>query len=205
MAEEKNQVTLEDYYLEISPKKRGKILESLMELDDGRDNQIRKELYNLRYSSQNLRRDGELADGYIALWMNIKLTVDNSTGFFGNRGMKKELTKTLAKLGITKYMQMGNLEKKILYDEFYHMAVLYIQSSLTDKNYTTAFMGMISMKDDQIRSKLAGDVYKVAYLMPRRVSMEEEFSIFTKAATEAFCDILPDYREQLEELIKELK
>ncbi len=205
MAEEKNQVTLEDYYLEISPKKRGKILESLMELDDGRDNQIRKELYNLRYSSKNLRRDGELADGYIALWMNIKLTVDNSTGFFGNRGMKKELTKTLAKLGITKYMQMGNLEKKILYDEFYHMAVLYIQSSLTDKNYTTAFMGMISMKDDQIRSKLAGDVYKVAYLMPRRVSMEEEFSIFTKAATEAFCDILPDYREQLEELIKELK
>ncbi len=204
MAEEKKQVTLEDYYREISPRKRGRILESLMESDGSRENQIRRELYELRYSSKNLRNDGDYADGYIALWMNMKLTVDNSTGFFGSRSLKRELTKTLAKLGVTKYMQMGETERKLLYDEFYHMAMLYMHTSLTDKNYTTAFMGMISMKDGEVKSKLTKDVYKVAYLMPKRVKMEEDFSVFTKAATDAFCDILPEYREQLEGLIKQL-
>ena len=49
MTEEKKVFTVNDYYKEQSPKKRKKILESLLDQNDGEENQMRRELFGLRY------------------------------------------------------------------------------------------------------------------------------------------------------------
>ena len=85
------------------------------------------------------------------------------------------------------------------------MVKLYITSSMSDRNYSSACMGMIALKEEQIQGKLIQDVYQVAFVMPRQVSMENEFSLLTQAACDALGDILPDSREILQEKIKQLK
>ena len=205
MTEEKKVFTVNDYYKEQSPKKRKKILESLLDQNDGEENQMRRDLFGLRYGGKNQRKDGDLADSYIGLWMNMKMLVNSSSGFFGNRSAKKELTRAINKLGIKKYTELGETARELLYREFYHMAALYITSSMSDRNYSSAFMGMISLKEEQLQGKLIQDVYQVAFVMPRQVKMENEFSLLTQAACDALGDILPDSREILQEKIKQLK
>lgn len=205
MTEEKKIFTVNDYYKEQNPKKRKKILESLLDQNDGEENRMRRELFGLRYGGKNQRKDGDLADSYIGLWMNMKMLVNSSSGFFGNRSARKELTKAINKLGIRKYMELGGMAKDLLYLEFHHMVTLYITTSMSDRNYSSAFMGMISLKEDQLQGKLIQDVYQVAFVMPRQVNMENEFSVLTQAACDALVDILPDSREILQEKIKQLK
>ena len=91
MTEEKKVFTVNDYYKEQNPKKRKKILEVLLDQNDSEENQMRRELFGLRYGGKNQRKDGDLADSYIGLWMNMKMLVNSSSGFFGNRSARKEL------------------------------------------------------------------------------------------------------------------
>lgn len=201
MAEEKDVTVLEAYYRERSPRKRGELLQQLIAKDWGRENQIRKELYNLRYSRKSKNKDGELADGYIGLWMEIRLAANSIHGFFGSRNVRKMLSKQLKHLGILEFMEKGDLEKNLLYDEFYHMAALYIDSSRKDRSYTTTIMGLMPLKEEAIYDKLAEDVFNVAYLVPRSAGMENELSLFSRAIVDAMNDILPESREYLEQMV----
>lgn len=193
------------YYREFVPQKREKILEQLLAENDSEENQIRKELFEKRYGEKSQRRDQDRADGFVKLWMNMKFSAENVTGWFGVRGMKKEITKQMSVLGIPQFMSRGELVQEMLYREYYHLTALYIDISMKDKNYTSAFMGMMPIKEENVYRKIAADVFKVAYDVPRRVDMEDELEMLSKAATEAFRNILPDSWEYLEELIDRSK
>lgn len=201
MADQINQELLKKYYNEYDPVKRGKILDELIAENPDSSNQRRKEIYDMRYDIKNLKKNGVVGDGYVNLWMTMKYSAENNTGWFGCKGARKEITKLLEKMGIPGFLET---DEKMMYDEFYHLSALYITSSRTDRNYTTSLMGMVPMKDDVILSKIAGDIYMVGYVMPSRIKMESEFAVFGRAARDAYYDILPDNREYLEELLEKM-
>lgn len=201
MADQINQELLRKYYNEYDPVKRGKILDELIAENPDSSNQRRKEIYDMRYDIKNLKKNGVVGDGYVNLWMTMKYSAENNTGWFGCKGARKEITKLLEKMGIPGFLET---DEKMMYDEFYHLSALYITSSRTDRNYTTSLMGMVPMKDDVILSKIAGDIYMVGYVMPSRIKMEGEFAVFGRAARDAYYDILPDNREYLEELLEKM-
>lgn len=196
---------VEKYYREYVPEKRRKLLEQMLEDDNSEANQIRRELFEKRYGERFLRNGRDAADGFVKLWMNMKFSAENVTGWFGVRGMKKEIVKQLDELGISQFMTRGEEVRELLYREYYHLTALYINISMKDKNYTSAFMGMMPIKEENVCRKIAADVWKVAYDVPRRVAMKAEFEMLAQAATEAFGNILPDSREYLEELIDRSK
>lgn len=201
MSDQTSQELLKKYYSEYEPVKRGKILDELVAEDPDRSNLRRKEIYDLRYDIANLKKNGVVGDGYVNLWMTMKYSAENNTGWFGCKGARKEITKLLDKMGIPGFIQS---DEKMMYDEFYHLSALYITSSRTDRNYTTALMGMMPMKDEAILRKIAGDIYMVGYVMPSRIKMEDEFAVFSRAVRDAYYDILPDNREYLEELLEKM-
>lgn len=202
MTQEMNTVTAEDYYKEQDPLKRGEILRILEEREPGEENRLRRAIYDRRYACKSQRNDGELADGYIGLWMSMRLLADKSRGFLGKKSLRKELVKQMDRLGIPAFMDQGELARELLFDEFYHMAALYIHISLTDRSYGSTFLGMMPLKEEQLHAKLSDEVSRIAYEIPANLGMEEEFSIFTRAVADAFTDALPgfqrDFRERAE-------
>lgn len=191
---------LEEYYREMRPSKRELLLEQMSSGEDDAENRLRREIYEMRYD-RSRKAGNEPVDRFMALWMLMKVSANNLGGLFGKRGVRKTLTRELGKLGIPKFLEGGEMQRELLCREFYHLASAYIQSSRTDRSYGSAFLGMVSIKDDQVCAKLAEDVYKVGYQVPRAVEMEEQFALLAKAAREAFIDLLPDYRRYLDDMI----
>jgi hypothetical protein len=200
MAEEKTIVTIEDYYKEQDPDRRCQVLDDLLNQDPSPENQKRKEIFDLRYKKTKIN-GGRLADGYIGLWMTMKLHADR-TGIFGYRSAAKEIKKMLSKMGIDQLMAQGEDVQELLYQEFYHMASIFIQSGMDDRHYGTALFGLVNLSDNQVKDKLLKDVYNIAYMLPEKMKMTKELALFTKATKCAFDQILPDCRQDLDKMVK---
>ena len=61
----------------------------------------------------------------------------------------------------------------------------------TDKSYNTILCGLVTMKKDDVKSKLQRDIYGTAVKVPRELDMEQELALLTRAARKVYEDYFP--------------
>ena len=77
---------LRDYYTESSPARRRQILDAAMETQsDPEADEIRLQIWNLRYAKARENGKSGRADGYLKLWMDLRYLAENPPG----RSVKK--------------------------------------------------------------------------------------------------------------------
>ena len=89
-----------------------------------------------------------------------------------------------------------------LYQELCNMTRLYLKLCKDDKTYSSIILGLGRMKDASLVQKMARDVFTLAYEIPRQTGLEEDFRLFTKAATDTFFEVYPDDKGLLEAMIE---
>lgn len=195
---------LKNYYQETEPLKRKKYLEESIEAgEEPEENQIRLKLWALRYQEKSKVKDMSRADGYLKLWMNVKFAAgSNLTGWFSGKRIRRELHKQLEQLGFYELKEQSKTAQKLLYEECYVAANLYLKLCKGDKNYNSALLGLMSISEDSFQAKIAKDVYVISKKVPKALKMEQEFSVVSAAVKEVFLSEYPqaaDYLRQLEE------
>ena len=114
--------TIAQYYREQDPMKRLELLNQSIEAgEEPEANEIRKELWECRYSDSQVGGKDMKADGYLALWMAMEFNRGAGNKLFGPKGAKKEITKQLEKLKFQEFRKKGQLEEELLYRECCHM------------------------------------------------------------------------------------
>lgn len=194
----------DDYYQETDPARRRQILMKALEREDTAADRIRERLWDLRYKEMPRSKEGQWTDEYIRLWMALRFAAQYANSFFGGRGAKKEVRKILDGLKIASFLQEGQEARELLYREFYHGACVYLKTCSTDRNYSSAFMGMVPMKEASVQAKIARDIYESLYVGVRAVQAEEELALFRQAAKAAFDDYMPAQRGYLQKMIDNL-
>ncbi len=183
------------YYKEPDPVKRKRILQEAISTGEGdaRENEIRKEIWKLRYQGKSQAKKDTPADGFLALWMALEFNRNTSRGFFGAdiRRACKEIRGHLERLKFKEYQEKGGIESEIFYKEVCHMVRIYIELCATDHSYNATIFGMFRMGAEQSKNKLQADIRDVAFRLPKTLGLEEELAIVTKAAAEVFEEAFP--------------
>lgn len=178
------------YYRETDPMKRKELLDQAMESEDDREaNEIRQELWKIRYSTDN--GEGTPADGYLRLWMALEFNRNASRKFFGVRSAQKDIRKELELLKFQELCSRSPLHKELVYRECENLISLYMELCAKDKNYNSVILGLMTMKEESSLAKMKKDIYETAICVPRDVNMEEELSLITRAARKIYEDRFP--------------
>ena len=180
--------TIAAYYREYDPMERLKLLEqSIQAGEEPEKNEIRKELWEIRYS--DIPKNGEQrADGFFILWMAMEYNKNPGKRLFGVKSARKELGRHLEKLQFAGLCAKGSLYQELLYRECCHLVRSYMDISMHDRNYNSTLFGIMTMSKDRSHEKLANDIYETAIALPREVNMEEELAFIIKAAREVYTE-----------------
>ena len=176
--------TIAEYYRETDPMKRKALLDqALASGEDSEANEIRKELWEARYSKTG---DGNVADGFLRFWMTMEFNRTSGHKVFGVKGAVKDIRKELDSVKFQQIRAKSPLHEELLYRECAHLVKFYMDLCETDKSYNTMLCGLIPIKKEDVKSKLQRDIYETAVCLPRDLAMEEELSLLTKAAREMY-------------------
>ena len=96
--------------------------------------------------------------------------------------------------------QASSLEQELVYRELVHAVRLYL-STCTEGSYNTRFLGMVRLKPEQLVDKIVNEICGVAYELPERLGMEEQFAPLRRAAYEAFSAAYPEQVGKLDSAI----
>ena len=191
------QIKLRGYYEETNPAKRRKLL--LRALEDGEDregNQLRREIWERRYSSSlDLERRRERADGFLRLWIDLKTLAENPPGRFWVRREQKNLQAKLNKLGFYEFYERSDLARELLYQECLNVARVYVHLCFSDRNYSSAVLGMMQMKKGRVQNKIVNDLNGICRDLPGIIQIPEPLNLLLRAAK--------DTREELSERLEE--
>ena len=104
------------YYKEHDPMKRKELLEqSIAAGECPEENQIRKELWEIRYAEPSKVDKENRADGFLSLWMVMEFNKEAGKKLFGFKGAQKEINKHLRRLQFDQLRSKGELYEEILY------------------------------------------------------------------------------------------
>ena len=192
--ENKNWVT--KYYRELDRDKRKEILDQVI-AEEGMspEKEVRKKLLEERYEQG--KRNVQI-DRFIRGWMTLAYTQNISGGRFGRKKLMKDRESILKDWNFRLAGEYGEEGEKALYQELHNMTELYLTLCLDDKAYSSMILGIGRMSKSSLTSKIARDVYNMAYVIPRELGMEEELKLFTRAATDVYYEMFPKDRELLE-------
>lgn len=173
------------YYRECDPLKRKALLEQALASEEDQEiNKLRQELWEIRYGTEG--EQGGPGDGFLRLWMTMEFNRNVGHKLFGIKSAQKEIRKELKQLKFEEFQNRSQLHRDLLYRECEHLVSLYIQLCAKDKNYNSVILGLMTMKEESAVAKLKRDIYETAVCVPRDVHMEEELSILTSAARNAY-------------------
>ena len=106
------------YYKEADPMKRKKYLEeSIQNQEDPERNEIRRQLWELRYSEKGFSGGPERVDGFLGLWMTLEFNRNAGGKLFGKGSAQKDIRKHLKKLQFERFLKGSELEREALYRE----------------------------------------------------------------------------------------
>ena len=179
--------TITQYYRESDPARRLALLNMSIEAGEEPElNQIRRELWDIRYQDPSELGGDTRADGLIALWMLMEFNKDSGKRFMGVRGGRKEIMKQLNKMKFQEICAKGKDYEELLYRECCHMVKTYMGLSESDKAYNSTLFGIMKMSSERAKDKLKADIYDTAVVLPQTLKMEEELGIVTRAAREMY-------------------
>lgn len=175
--------TIAEYYREQDPKKRKELLEQAIASGEDREaNQIRKEIWENRYSENN----GMMADGYLRFWMAMEFNRKSAHKMFGAKRAYKEIIKELNSVKFLEFQDKSDLHRELLYRECCQLVKLYMDLCKTDRSYNTMLAGIITIKPDDAKAKLQKDIYDTAVTLPKELGLDKELVLLTKAAREMY-------------------
>lgn len=132
--------------------------------------------------------------------------MNNATkGLFTRRKVAKQKKEILDDWQFALAAEYGEAGEEILYQELFNTAKVYLSLCRKDKNYGSVFIGMGHMKEDRLLEKIASDIYLMAYKIPRETDTAEDFTVFTRAATDAFLSEYDGQRDLLMSMIEKGK
>lgn len=180
----------DSYYREREPEVR---LAMLMEADrqglTPKDNEIRRKIFEKRYP--NYRKGKfEQADLYLKAWIEMRFQAENGSGFFAKKH-RREALKALRDFGYFDAQNEG--ERHLIYQEIYHLGLLYISLCQEDKGYNSILFGFGQISDEKLIRKIGNEFYTVAVTAPTKNQIVEECRMWTEALTAAYSDMFPDY------------
>lgn len=179
--------TITQYYREADPAKRLALLNMSIEAGEEPElNEIRKELWNIRYQDKSEVGGDTRADGLIALWMIMEFNKDSGRRLMGVRGGRKEILKQLDKMKFQEIRSKGKDYEDMLYRECCHMVKTYMELSESDKAYNSTLFGILKISSEQAKDKLKADIYHTAVKLPQTLKLEEELGMVTRAAREMY-------------------
>lgn len=190
---------VERYMRELDRSRRKEILDqAISEEGDAPDNELREKLLQERYGKLN----SQDVDYFIRGWMSLYYVHTTSKGFFGRKKIEKEKASVLSDWKVELAGEYGEIGEEVLYEELFNMTLLYFHLCETDKNYGSILLGLGHMKNETLISKIAGEVYRLAYETPQVMNAEKELAVFTRAATDAFCEKYNDQQGYLMDRVR---
>lgn len=188
----------EQYYHELDRGRRKSLLEQAAAGEGNTPElKLRQKIWELRYIPRG--KDSGSVDYYIRGWMGMTYLRQSSRSGFGLRRNEKEIRKIREDWNMEFLLSQGGLGERILYQELYNMIRLYLHLCMTDRTYGSTIFGLMHLDQQKLLRKIAQDVYSVAFDLPARLQMDQEFRILRLAAADAFGDQYPDQRSLLEQ------
>ncbi|CCX59551.1 putative uncharacterized protein [Blautia hydrogenotrophica CAG:147] len=183
---EEDRRELRDYYVESSPARRRQILNVAMETQsDPEADEIRLQIWNLRYAKARENGKSGRADGYLKLWMDLRYLAENPPGRFSVKKTQKRLERELEELGFFQFYDQSEQSRMLLFQECLHTARLYVKLCFSDRNYTSMILGMMPMKEGRVQDKVSKDLKKLYEDLPKVVEIPKPLELMLSAAKEA--------------------
>lgn len=194
----------DNYYMEMDRDERKKLLEKAIE-EEGRteENLWRERLWESRYTAVDREPDG--IDHFVRGYINLFYVAKSLKSVLRKKGNIKDMEQIRKDLCLDLQYEGSEIAEKVLYREYCHLIRLYLQLCMSDRSYSTTFMGLMSFNEDRMLDKMASDICKTAFVTPKRMGMEEVFEIFTQAALNVYKELFPKGEKILEEKIAEAK
>ena len=175
-----------EYKKETIREKRANLLLQMKESDgeDSSEYRFRKEIFDHRY----ITKDGQEIDTFIRGWVLLSY-YQKGFVFPGDRNRAHgEADETLKAWFADREYEPESMEERVVLDELYNMTLLYLTLCEDDKNFGSLILGIGRMKEDRLHDKIAHTIRSMAVDLPKRLGMERQFKLFTRAAGEAFRD-----------------
>ena len=183
---EEDRRELRDYYVESSPARRRQILNVAMETQsDPEADEIRLQIWKLRYAKARENGKSGRADGYLKLWMDLRYLAENPPGRFSVKKTQKRLERELEELGFFQFYDQSEQSRMLLFQECLHTARLYVKLFFSDRNYTSMILGMMPMKEGRVQDKVSKDLKKLYEDLPKVVEIPKPLELMLSAAKEA--------------------
>ena len=183
---EEDRRELRDYYVESSPARRRQILNVAMETQsDPEADEIRLQIWKLRYAKARENGKSGRADGYLKLWMDLRYLAENPPGRFSVKKTQKRLERELEELGFFQFYDQSEQSRMLLFQECLHTARLYVKLCFSDRNYTSMILGMMPMKEGRVQDKVSKDLKKLYEDLPKVVEIPKPLELMLSATKEA--------------------
>lgn len=176
------------YYREREPQVRKALLdEADAEGLTKEENRIRRKLYERRYPSK-----GPTKDSFLKAWLDVRFLKERDSGLFKGPNPKK-LMKVLDEIGFDELGE-DRVYRGILYQEVYHLGLLYASLCQEDKGYSSIIFGIGTLSEDKLAGKIGAEFRDIAIEIPKKFNLEDsKYSLWTDALTDAYCDMFPDF------------
>ncbi len=142
-------------------------------------------------------KESPLIDHFLKLWFFCTFAADSVHGGKVSRRSAADVHDLVKELGLEKIQ--NEADKELLYKEFLHTAQLYIHISMSDKRYSSAFLGLLKISDEKVLKKLGKDIYKAGQLGPEAVKFTH-YELWEKALKTTFLSYHPQAEAIWEEL-----
>ena len=180
---EEDRRELRDYYVESSPARRRQILNVAMETQsDPEADEIRLQIWKLRYAKARENGKSGRADGYLKLWMDLRYLAENPPGRFSVKKTQKRLERELEELGFFQFYDQSEQSRMLLFQECLHTARLYVKLCFSDRNYTSMILGMMPMKEGRVQDKVSKDLKKLYEDLPKVVEIPKPLDVYKRQA-----------------------
>ena len=185
------------YYREREPEKRQKILEYMIsEGQNPDDDRLRKEIFDTRY----VYRSKMLADEYLRFWIILRMYSLMDLNTRQTNKARKAVQKEMKKLHLE---EIKGKNPHIAYQEFYHLAALYIKTCQEDKNYGKVFFGIVNSRAENTEKKLKADVLETGVFVPKRLGLDKELDVFIQGVKDAYRDAFAEEEDFLSRYIRD--
>ncbi len=170
------------YFIETNHLKRKKILDSLItSCNITPEIELCQKLYNARYGNSGKNQE---VDCFIRGLMTLEY-MKNYKGFLlRKKRIQQERHSILKDLQCDLVKFYGDIGELILYNEYCNLIRRYLELCERDRTYSSFIFGLGKIKRTTFEKKVCDDIYRIAYVVPQMLNLEDELCLFSKAASD---------------------
>lgn len=182
----------ESYYDAEDAAIRNQMLKEHCESDGNAEDQVRRKLFDKRYSL----KENQYMDHYVAFIYKLRMLAEESIGPLRKKKVEKQVEEILCFLCSACANAEGTAETDLCFLELCHAVRVYIGICKRDKQYCSVILGQGRKKDSSIVLKLVQDFENMAVKLPGKLELEYEdrnrMKYLQKAFAEAFREEEPE-------------